>query len=174
MITQERLKEALRYDQFTGDFTWIRRRSGASVGSVAGHLDIFGYIVIGLDRKVYKAHRLAFLYMDGKFPVNDVDHDDHVRHNNIWSNLNEATNQENHKNCSMNKNNSSGFTGVFWRKDNERWRVQIMADGKKKYLGCFTDINEAIAVRKAANIEYGYHANHGSQSLKPSTHKDKD
>lgn len=51
----------------------------------------------------------------------------------------------------------------FWTESSKRWRAQIKADGTTKHLGCFVNLEEAITVRKAANIQYGYHENHGAQ-----------
>lgn len=160
MITQERLKEVLEYCPETGDFTWIKAKKGMQ-GNVAGTLESSGYIRIRLDYKGYRAHRLAFLYMTGSFPVDQVDHHDHVKHNNRWLNLKEATNQENQKNHPMDKRNTSGFTGVGWIRANKKWQAKAMVDGKLKNLGFFLDKSDAIAARKAANIKYGFHQNHG-------------
>lgn len=161
MITQEYLKEALHYCPDTGIFTWIKARPKVVVGSIAGCLNPSGYINIKLDSKVYKAHRLAFLFMNGEFPKAGTDHKDHVKHNNIWSNLRHATQAVNNKNKSMHKNNTSGFTGVHRRKKDEKWVASIRISGKVKHLGSFEDINDAVAARKVANVKYGFHRNHG-------------
>lgn len=166
MITQERLKELLNYDLETGLFTWLqvkpRLRSRVAVGSLAGSINSTGYPCITLDTKKYYAHRLAFLYVTGEFPVNDVDHQDHNRANNQWDNLRVATRSENQRNQTMGKDNKSGFTGVCRHKACEKWVATIHVSGKLKYLGIFKDINDAITARKQANIDYGFHANHGS------------
>jgi hypothetical protein len=83
---------------------------------VAGCLQHNGYRHIGVLGKVYSAHRLAFLYMTGKFPLDEVDHKNHERSDNRWSNLREVTRLENSRNRSMHLNNKSGFSGVCWKK----------------------------------------------------------
>lgn len=163
-ITQKRLKELLHYDPETGVFIWLARSSAASrvkIGSEARCLTSKGYIWIMIDGRRYYAHRLAFLYMTGKFPVDQTDHDNHIRHDNRWDNLNEATNTTNHKNQSMPRNNSSGRMGVRWRKDIGKWHAQIRVDYKLIHLGYFINIDDAIKARQAANIKYSFHQNHG-------------
>ena len=161
-LTQGELKENLHYDADTGLFTWAKNRQRVGIGSLAGCLDNYGYRVIGIDGKQYKAHRLAFLYMTGKLPPNEIDHINHSRDDNRFVNLRHATRVENLRNKSMHSNNKSGFTGVYWEKALNKWAVNIWVNGKNKYLGNFTDIKEAIACRKKANIDFGFHQNHGA------------
>jgi hypothetical protein len=59
-------------------------------------------------------------------------------------------------------NNTSGFTGVFWDKARNKWKANININGRLKHLGLFTDMDDAIIARKRANVEFGYHANHGA------------
>jgi len=164
MLTQERLKELLHYDKDTGVFTRkIKLANGIQVGDIAGCVDgVNGYIVIIIDGKNYRAHRLAWLYVNGGFPKEQIDHISHDRTDNKIANLRSVTNQENQMNKSMLKNNTSGFTGVYWHKPTNKWQSQIMINGKYKHLGYFTNKNDAIKARKEANIEFGFHQNHGS------------
>ena len=162
MLTQSYLKEILSYDPETGIFIWLVSNSNrVRIGSEAGAYSQ-GYCRISVNGKIYSAHRLAFLYMTGEFPVDHVDHIDHDRRNNKWSNLRTVTYKENSKNRSIYKRNKSGFTGVCWHKASAKWRVRIKIDGKDRHLGYFTDKKLAIAARSAANIEFGYHENHGA------------
>lgn len=112
MITQERLKELLNYNPDTGDFTIKTSRVCRGIkDSVAGWLESTGYIRICLDYKKHSAHRLAFLFIEGRFP-NRIDHINHIRNDNRWVNLREVTHQENSKNQSINSKNTSGVMGV--------------------------------------------------------------
>ena len=162
-LTQKELKENLHYNADSGVFTWVKAKSNrVNVGAVAGSINnSTGYMRIKINGKIYQAHRLAFLYIEGKFPVDDTDHINHSRDDNRFSNLRQATGVENGRNKSLSKNNKSGFTGVFWDKARNKWKAYININGKSKHLGCFTDIDEAIACRKRANVEFGYHENHG-------------
>ena len=162
-ITQEELKEMLNYDADTGLFTWVKKRNRIKVGGVAGCIDkVNGYRVIRINRNLYRAHRLAFLYMTGKFPTDDTDHINHDRSDNRFVNLRKVTRSENLRNSSLSSNNTSGFTGVYWEKARNKWKVCIKINGKGKHLGYFTDIDDAIACRKKVNIEHGFHENHGT------------
>jgi hypothetical protein len=162
-ITQEELKEMLNYDADTGLFTWVKKRNRIKVGGVAGCIDkVNGYRVIKINGKLYRAHRLAFLYMTGKFPTDDTDHINHDRSDNRFVNLRKVTHSENLRNSSLSSNNTSGFTGVFWDKARNKWKANININGRLKHLGLFTDMDDAIIARKRANVENEYHANHGA------------
>jgi len=158
-VSHNRLCEILKYNKKTGAFTWLISPTGSVVvGSVAGNLSKRGYIEIRIDKKAYKAHRLAWFYVYGVWP-NQVDHDDHDRSNNKWLNLNEATAETNAKNRTNPKKN--GILGVKWSKRDKNWRATISVDGKRVCLGSFVDKFEAICAKLSANNKHGYHINHG-------------
>ena len=167
MITQEYLKQRLHYDPDTGVFTWescpLRSRYWNSryACSAAGTKTDMGYIHILLDRKIYKAHRLAWFYIYGEWPNDQIDHIDHLRDNNRLSNLRSVTVIDNHKNHSMSKANTSGHTGVGFIKKSSKWCATIHASGEAINLGYFSEISDAIEARKNAEIRYGFHDNHG-------------
>lgn len=140
MITQDELKKQLHYDSETGVFTWLISNSPrVKIGDIAGFFDKYkyGYIFIRINKKLYRAHRLAFLYMEGKFPPKDVDHIDRVRHNNIWNNLRKATRLENMQNISLSSRNTSGYLGVSFDKKRNKFISQIKINGNIKYIGRF-------------------------------------
>ena len=102
MLTQERLKQLLNYDPETGIFTRIISvSSNALKGDIAGWINGHGYRQLSIDYKKYDCHRLAFLYMLGKLPNEEVDHINHIRSDNRWINLREVTRHENKKNLSF-------------------------------------------------------------------------
>ncbi len=118
-ITQKRLKEVLDYDHKTGIFIWKDRilctgRNHGFAGRVAGGL-LEGYIYIKIDGELTAAHCLAWLYVYGYLPENDIDHRDRIKTHNWIKNLREASRMCNLQNQSVSSNNSSGITGV-WRK----------------------------------------------------------
>lgn len=161
-LTQNKLKELLNYNPNTGVFTWLVARGGNFTGVTAGSTTARGYITIRVNTQAYQAHRLAYLYMTGEFPLNDIDHINHVPDDNRWENLRAVTHKENLMNQLIRINNTSGCMGVHWNKKNTNWLVRIMNKGKYISIGSFNNLGDAVAARKAAEIEYGYHANHGS------------
>lgn len=166
-LTQQQLKELLHYDPETGVFTWLVYRTQLSrVGYKAGWIQMNHagkkYRSIEIKGRAYKAHRLAFFYMTGEWPVNQVDHEDGNGLHNWWGNLREATRVENAKNQKLHSRNTSGICGVNWDKGCKKWKSQITHLREKIYLGVFVCKADAIIARKMAEYKYNYHANHGS------------
>ena len=95
------------------------------------------------------AHRLAWLYVHGEWPAEEIDHLNRVRSDNRISNLRLATQAENKQNTSLRRDSTSGHKGVSWHKRDKKWVAEIKLHGKKHYLGYFNNINDAIAARKS-------------------------
>lgn len=162
MLTQSELKEHLKYDQETGAFTRIKSISNyVKVGDIAGHVRQDGYVRVSVKGKIYLAHRLAWLYVYGGWPREQIDHINHARADNRIENLREATNHENSKNRPPQNNNTSGVVGVHWYKPTKRWMAYIRVNKVNVNLGYFMDKFEAICARKSAERKYGFHLNHG-------------
>lgn len=154
-LTAEHLRSILHYSPETGIFTWkvstsSRIKSGDATGSQNGE----GYLHIQLQRRRYKAHRLAWLYVYGEWPTDQIDHINRNRSDNRISNLREATNKQNGQNKSKRSDNTSGHPGVYWLKQSSKWRACIMHNYKLTHLGYFADREEAIAARKAGELRY--------------------
>lgn len=150
-LTAERLRELLHYDQETGLFTWrVPRKGTGGMGSAAGRVNSGnGYVDICVDYRRYLAHRLAWLYMTGEWPKNDVDHRDRVRTNNAWSNLRAATRSQNLANASKHKDGAAPFKGI--QRAGKAWQATIMVRGVRKCLGTYaTPEKAAEAYRHAA------------------------
>tara|TARA_R110000803_G_C11769737_1_gene295092 strand:- start:44 stop:541 length:498 start_codon:yes stop_codon:yes gene_type:complete len=162
MITQDRLKELLSYDKTSGNFTWTTSRSGQpKVGSVAGCIIQHGYIAIRIDGTNYRAHRLAFLYVVGELPPEEVDHINGVRTDNTWNNLRAVSRQENGLNQKRSSANTSGVPGVCFKKNLQKWRAQAHYKGRYIEFGLFVDWFDAVCARKSAENTLGFHKNHG-------------
>ena len=161
-LDQDELKRQLHYDSLTGIFTRLESFSPRiNVGDIAGCETSRGYIHISINGILYQAHRLAFLWMTGSWPIDQVDHNDRIKSNNQWNNLNEATHQENSINKPKQSNNTTGVTGVFYDKRDKRWLAHININRKYTVLGYFAEKSDAINARKDAELRYGYHPNHG-------------
>lgn len=162
ILTQKRLKELLVYDKDSGFFFHKNKRRGVShKNMLAGTVAIRGCIHISVDVKLYKAHRLAYLYENGKFPDLDIDHINHNPKDNSWVNLREVTNEDNHKNIKMFSHNKSGANGVHFDKRTESWKAEIGVKGKNIFLGRYKAKSDAVESRALAEIKYGFHENHG-------------
>jgi len=161
MLTQAHLRELLHYDPETGIFTWLKSSRKGWTGKPAGHIHE-GYVEIKINKINYKAHRLAWLFMNGEFPDFDIDHRDLIRHNNSWNNLRLATKHQNNCNSPIYKNSTSKVKGVYWHKQNQTWIAHIYCHKKQYYLGSFENIDDAAeAVRIKREELHGEFANHG-------------
>jgi len=144
MLTAEQLKQELDYLPNLGLFL----RCGTD--EVAGTRNEQGYVQIRVLGKVYLAHRLVWLYVHGEWPRNEIDHINGVRHCNVLANLREVSSSQNKMNSSLRCDNTSGTKGVSYEARYDRWRAYITADGKRKMLGSFATLDEAIAARVEA------------------------
>lgn len=161
MPTQEELKSLLNYDDKTGVFTWRKSNGPVKSGSTAGYVNEKGYILIGIKGKSYRAHRLAWLYFYGEMPSDDIDHINHDKLDNKISNLRVVSNQENHRNVKMSVANKSGYNGVSFCNNRNKWIARISDGTKYLNLGYFVNKMDAVAARKSKEKELGYHPNHG-------------
>ncbi len=150
--TQERLKELLDYDPETGLFTRKTGRGGRPPGSLMGckPKGDFGYVLVGIDRRVYLAHDVAFVFMTGVWPSEDVDHVNTVKDDNRWCNLRAATRSQNNANSHLRKDNTSGLKGVSFNKERQRWVAQIGISGRQTNLGRSETPEAAYAAYAAA------------------------
>ena len=157
MLSQEQLKAKLKYDPLTGLFTVhsaIGSRGRKIGGRLAGGVNkVNGYVEIWVNGKSYTGHRLAFLYMTGKFPDSGVDHFDLIRSNNKWENLRVASQLQNTWNMPVQKSNTSGFKGVSKRKDTGKWTARIKHNNSYVSLGCFDRIEDAAIAYKTTAVQ---------------------
>ena len=161
MITKELLHKLFEYKD--GILYWKEHKAMNKVkaGSEAGTKKSDGRIVISIDYKMYKAHRLIFLYHHGYLP-NLIDHIDGNNLNNRIENLREANKSQNALNSKLSKSNKSGVKGVFWHKRDKKWCVKFQVNGTQKYFGTYHDIDVAKFVVEAMRCKYhGNFANHG-------------
>ena len=149
LITAVELRELLHYQPETGVFTRLVAHGRYKVGDVAGSLHHTGYMRVKVLDREYKAHRLAWLYVTGAWPLIEVDHDNHIKADNRWRNLRRATRLENSRNRLKHKNNKSGFKGVYWDARSSKWRAECTLLGVRHRLGCFVNKQDAIDAYQA-------------------------
>ena len=145
-MTQSKLKSLLQYNNKTGVFIWVNppKNHVGKTGKVAGCIQSDkgkDYKVIRIDKKGYKAHRLAWLYTHGTFP-DYIDHKDGNSLNNKMSNLKKCTVLMNNQNHTKTSNKSGLPVGVRSTK-NGRYQARVKANGKTYHLGTFDSIKEA-------------------------------
>jgi len=151
-LTRARLRELLHYDPNTGEFRWRERpgngaRRDLSAGHVPSQQDRRR---IGIDRRVYSAHQLAWFYMTGRWPRPMIDHCDGDATNNRWNNLRRATSSQNNANRRRPRNNTSGYKGVTLHRGPGKWRATIHRKGRVVHLGTFPTPQAAHAAYLAA------------------------
>lgn len=141
-ITAEEVRRLLNYDPDTGVFTRLVNRHRFKSGSTAGTISSEGYVCIKMHRTTHKAHRLAFLVMNGSFPEGQVDHINGDRSDNRWSNLRDVSFNGNvHNQRKAQRSNKSGLLGVS--PNNTRWKATISCNGEYHYLGTFDTPEQA-------------------------------
>lgn len=154
--TQERLRELLTYCPETGVFRWRVSRGGEFAGAIAGSQTGDGRIKIMIDRRLYKAHRLAWLFVHGEWPSGDLDHADRDGSNNRIANLRPAARAENNINSQAVRSKLGLPKGVRRVLKNGKFRAEISVYGVRTHLGTFATPAEAgEAYRRAAARYYG-------------------
>ncbi len=179
--SQEYLKTLFDYDAETGllfrnhlninemvaKWGWTeartKERNTKYTGTPVTCINNKDYIAQRLDGKMIYVHRIIYKIMTGDEP-DQIDHINGDPSDNSWVNLRNVSNKVNQQNQKRRSDNTSGHTGVGWHKSRGKWQAMIMVKGKNIHLGFFTDLDEAIAARQAANILYGFHPNHGRKS----------
>tara|TARA_R110002126_G_scaffold274175_1_gene419107 strand:+ start:173 stop:700 length:528 start_codon:yes stop_codon:yes gene_type:complete len=162
MLTQDKLKELLRYEN--GFFYWVSRSKGVKrADMLAGSVRNTGYRAIRISGKLYQEHQLTYLYHFGSLKAGCIDHIDGNRVNNKLSNLRLVTRSQNAMNKCIQSNNTSGHVGVFKRKDTGKWTAyigkgKVTIDGKtvksgRTYLGSFKTMELAMIARADAEKE---------------------
>lgn len=147
MIGIERLREQLEYNPESGKFFWRVCRSGVRrAGIEAGCKSLkTGYVFIGIDGRLYLAHRLAWFYVHGAWPDRGIDHINRDRADNRLANIRPADQQQNAANSPARSTSRSGVKGVSWCKSTQMWRATITVNGKQKTIGRYESISDAAA-----------------------------
>lgn len=148
-LTADRLRELLSYDPETGEFTrLVSVAPRALAGQKSGDLDSKGYIRLRVDGKRYLGHRLAWFYMTGEWPPEQIDHRNGSRTDNRFTNLRLATAAQNLWNSTGWKASQVAFKGVT-RSHSGGFRARIRSDGKERQIGVYPTPEEAKAAYDA-------------------------
>jgi hypothetical protein len=181
MIEPETLRKLLRYEPATGKLFWRDRppemfnsSKNCSADAVARGWNTqhagkeaftsttcFGYRQGSILCKRHDAHRLIWALHYGEWPKGHIDHVNGIRDDNRIANLRDVSRTDNQRNMKRPITNKSGVMGVYVHTPTGAWRAQIMVNRKNVHIGVFTDFNDAVAARKAAEVAYGFHDNHG-------------
>lgn len=163
MLTASDVRDLLEYNSETGKLVWKERRgligkrsawNARYAGTETCVTDNKGYICVQIYKKKYRGHRIAWLHHYGAWPTLDIDHINGNKTDNRIDNLREATVAQNGHNVGLTSRNSSGARGVFWHACAKKWQSGICINGQEIYLGLFTDFDEAVRVRRNAEIKY--------------------
>lgn len=179
-LTQEIVRELLDYDSKTGkiyhktrNVNWFEEKSqtrewnckrwnSAFAGKEAFKANrAKGYKAGKLLNSSYLAHRIIWLWYYGEWPKEQIDHINGNPSDNRIVNLRLVNNSENQKNVKLSKRNKTGVIGVHYNKKESSWAVYIGENSKNYWLGNHVCFGKAVKIRKEAEVEYGYHKNHG-------------
>ena len=157
-LTAARLREILSYDPETGIFRWridVGRWGRIKAGTITDSRNVYGHVQINIDAVPKYAHRLAWLYVYGKWPDADIDHIDGNKANNAIANLRDVPRAINNQNLTKQRgSHKKEPLGVNFDKKRGRWRASICADGKRRFLGRFKTVEEAQSAYLSAKRKY--------------------
>ena len=159
------IKNHISYDENTGKFYRIRilnddPKSAHRIGCEIGNVTSNGYIEISIGEQKWSAHKLAWLLCNGCYP-DMIDHISGDKQDNRLCNLRLSNSLHNMRNRGKNKNNSSGYNGVYV--SGNKYRARIKINGKLINLGTFETIEEAVDARRKANLMYNFSDEHGER-----------
>lgn len=154
------LKQYFLYNPKTGSFRWKKHRCACFVGKKAGCLGrANGYWLLSLHNKKILGHIAAWALSYGEWPRFHIDHKNLQKDDNRLSNLRPSNKSNNGANRPPQKNNTSGYKGVFWHIGGQKWMAQIRVRNKLCYLGLFdSKVAAAKAYDEKAIEAFGEHA----------------
>lgn len=170
----ETIRRLLDYDAGTGLFWWkqrpvsdfpneivARRWNTRFAGTQTFKARPAKYCIAGVLGHVIYGHRAAWAHYYGEWPVDQIDHINGDPSDNRIANLRTVPQSDNVKNSRRRSDNTSGVTGVVFEKRRGHWVAQMHVSGRCIHLGGYANKEDAISARKAAEVRYGFHPNHG-------------
>lgn len=164
-LTQEIVREQLNYNPETGILTWkVANSNRIKIGQRAGTIGHAGYRVVRIGGILWSEHRVIFLWMEGRWPDEFIDHINGIPDDNRWDNLRECTAKENARNVRVGKASTTGFKNVSWRNDDQVYVVQINVDGTMYHAYRSKSLEECVLFAfMCRNIFHGEFANHSTE-----------
>jgi hypothetical protein len=158
-----RLLDHYFYDPETGWFKWIIERRGRHRAKIrAGWVSVKGYRYIRVDRRSYKASRMAWLYFYGALPASLIDHKNGDKGDDRIANLREADNSKNMANRKKNSNSASPFKGVLFRRRKGWWIARLQINNRRIERSGFKTPEAAHeAYKRLATEHFGEFARFG-------------
>ena len=162
------------YDPETGSMKWnarngdgrdIKRWNSRYAGKEVGTYDNKGYrrILMRFGNETIfrvRVHQLAWFIVHGQ-QVGEIDHINQIKADNRIANLRDVPKTLNQRNGTRKRNNTSGYPGVTWHKQREKWCAQAFFDGRHHHIGLYSDIEEAAAAAREYRARHGFTENHG-------------
>lgn len=157
-ITQELIRDHFLYTPETGEFCRVKAEYGfpkEMLNKPIATQAQDGYINCSFNGKRYPIHRLIFMWMEGYWPKY-VDHKNHVKHDNRWDNLREATHSQNGQN-QLRKPGKNGYKGVAHKAGRKKaFEARVYKDGRCYTGGTYYTAKEAaIAYNEKATELFG-------------------
>ena len=182
LLPAQKLRKLIRYDPDSGKLFWLPREPGELPNSAPGHGQEWkarnwnsahagkeicyrrreGYIIFSIQRRQYRAHRVAWAIFHGEWPKGVIDHINGDPSDNRIANLRLVDDIGNSRNAKLPVTNTSGCVGVHFSSRTNRWSAKIGVGIKDMHLGTYRTMDEAIAARKAAEKVLGYSGRHGT------------
>lgn len=155
-VTKELLHSLFTYEAETGNLIWKTNTGTAKAGSIAGYIKnkganySNGYRYIRVNSRDYPAHRLVWLFHNGRFPSKYIDHINTIRDDNRIENLRDVSHAENMLNLAKGSGASSGYKGVYRAKGASKWFSVVYWEGLSVHLGWYDDPVDASSVYHTA------------------------
>ena len=147
--TQYELRQLFDYDPNTGALTWAIDKGKVKMGQPAGWIAL-GYRCVRIDGVEYRAHRLIWMWVHGRDPVEQIDHINSDRADNRLVNLRECSHADNTRHGFTGRGAGIGRTGSRV----SPWQAFITFRGKFRNLGRYATKAEARTARAAAERQY--------------------
>lgn len=156
LLPVDQLRSILDYDPLTGLFRWRwdsakkPNVNSRDTKRIAGTINAYGRRVIKIKGRLYYCSRLAWLYIHGRWPDQEIDHINGNRSDDRIANLRDCSREENQHNTGLCSRNTSGYKGIYWSKQQSAWIATITRRGTKQHLGSFDNADDAASAYAAA------------------------